>query len=353
MFTLMLPVAGRSSRFPDMRPKWLLTMPDGKLMLEKSVERLDMSVFDDIVIVCLAEHLEAYAPAEKVEASFLAATGYKARVVSLPEPTSSQSETIVKAIELANITGSFFIKDCDNMFACSPKPGNQVATVDLNEVDLIDAKNKSYIEVDSLDRITNIVEKEVISRHFCCGGYGFADAQEFLDAWKMIQSDTEVYVSHVIYQMLLNGADFFKLPAHQYVDWGTLREYRHFCKTHLTVFCDIDGVLLKNGSKFGADGWRTAPIVANLNKLKELQDQGGLYLVLTTSRPESEKAYVLEQLAEFGIDVDACLFNLPHARRILINDFSATNPYPSALAFNLERDSDSLDKYFQHAAVDI
>ena len=37
MKTLILPVPGRSSRFPGMRPKWLLTMPDGKLMLEKHV----------------------------------------------------------------------------------------------------------------------------------------------------------------------------------------------------------------------------------------------------------------------------------------------------------------------------
>lgn len=46
MKTLILPVAGRSSRFPGMRPKWLLTMPDGKLMLEKAVERLDMSDYE-------------------------------------------------------------------------------------------------------------------------------------------------------------------------------------------------------------------------------------------------------------------------------------------------------------------
>ncbi len=60
MFTLILPVAGRSSRFPNMRPKWLLTMPDGKLMIEKSVEQIDLAVFDRVVIVCLKEHLEKY-----------------------------------------------------------------------------------------------------------------------------------------------------------------------------------------------------------------------------------------------------------------------------------------------------
>ena len=37
MKNLILPVAGQSSRYPNMRPKWLITMPDGKLMIEKSV----------------------------------------------------------------------------------------------------------------------------------------------------------------------------------------------------------------------------------------------------------------------------------------------------------------------------
>jgi len=37
MKTLLLPVAGKSARYPGMRPKWLLTMPNGKLMIEQSV----------------------------------------------------------------------------------------------------------------------------------------------------------------------------------------------------------------------------------------------------------------------------------------------------------------------------
>ena len=32
MKILLLPVAGQSARYPGMRPKWLLTMPNGKLM---------------------------------------------------------------------------------------------------------------------------------------------------------------------------------------------------------------------------------------------------------------------------------------------------------------------------------
>jgi 2-C-methyl-D-erythritol 4-phosphate cytidylyltransferase len=67
MKTLILPVAGRSSRFPGMRPKWLLTMPDGKLMLEKAVECLEMNDFDRILVVCLKEHLDTYLTKKSLE----------------------------------------------------------------------------------------------------------------------------------------------------------------------------------------------------------------------------------------------------------------------------------------------
>ena len=41
MKTLLLPVAGKSARYPGMRPKWLLTMPNGKLMIEQSISKIE------------------------------------------------------------------------------------------------------------------------------------------------------------------------------------------------------------------------------------------------------------------------------------------------------------------------
>ncbi|EGQ9189864.1 hypothetical protein F7J78_19165, partial [Vibrio cholerae] len=222
MFTLILPVAGRSSRFPNMRPKWLLTMPDGKLMIEKSIEKLDLSVFDKVVIVCLQEHLEKYTTAEMVIESFTSSTSIVPELVILKEPTSSQSETIYQAVKQGNIEGSIFIKDCDNVFSCQPEPINSVMAIDLNKIDLVDAKNKSYIEVDSLGRISNIVEKEVISNYFCCGGYSFVSASDFCNVFESISSKKEVYISHVIYKMLMSNEEFLKKSADEYIDWGTL-----------------------------------------------------------------------------------------------------------------------------------
>ena len=313
-------------------------------MYEKSVENIDCHVFDRIVIVCLKEHVEKYSSLNVLLESFERSNSVVPEILMLDNATDSQSETIYQALKKSNITESFFIKDCDNVFSCEPYPGNSIATIDLNEIELIDAKNKSYVEVNSLGVVSNIVEKNVISNKFCCGGYSFNSGLEFIAAYEGISSSEEIYISHVIYKMLLEGREFKINPASDYQDWGTLREYQHYCKQYLTVFCDVDGVLLENGSKFGEKSWKTKPIKENLIKLKELQKRGLLHLILTSSRPKTEIEYTVNTLLGEGLKVDDCLFGLPHTRRMLINDFSHTNPYPSAIAINIKRDEKTLDE---------
>lgn len=350
MKTLILPVAGRSSRFPGMRPKWLLTMPDGKLMIEKAVEKLELSNYDRVVVVCLHEHLDAYLTQESL-AVVLAGIGHpNVNVCVLESPTSSQSETVALALEKADITGAFFVKDCDNMFHFKWDGGDEIAVLDLNSVGLIDAKNKSYVNADALGNVSNIVEKQVISNYFCCGGYGFSSAENFLKHFRSIKSQQEVYISHVIYSMIMGGESFRINLADSYTDWGTLREYRHYTRSFITVFCDVDGVLLYNGSKFAKAGWNTEPIAENLQTIARLQQSGFLYLVITSSRPESEVEYLKGRLAEFGVHPDRYVMGLPHTRRILVNDYSLTNPFPTAMSVNLERDSKLLSSILDSIA---
>ena len=55
MFTLILPCAGNSSRYPNMRPKWSLTHPNGRLMITQGISGLDLSNFDSICMGALKE----------------------------------------------------------------------------------------------------------------------------------------------------------------------------------------------------------------------------------------------------------------------------------------------------------
>jgi hypothetical protein len=343
MTTLLLPVAGKSSRFPGMRPKWLLTMPDGRLMIEKSIEGIRLECFNKIVIICLKEHLEAYLSKEGMEQIAQGIDSSRVSYCILQSPTKSQSETVRVAIEMLRIEGPIFIKDCDNYFKFEYQGGNEIATLDLHNIELVDAKNKSYVSLDALGRVTNIAEKSVISNKFCVGGYGFESAREFANYYDELgSSENELYVSHVIYSMILTGKLFHAKEVSEYIDWGTLREYRHYQKKYITIFCDVDGVLLENGSKFGPVGWRTPPLLENLKSLKKLKDLGQLYLIITTSRPKSERGYLEKIFHEQGLYPDDYVMGLPHTARVLVNDYSSTNPYPTSIAINLQRNSDEL-----------
>lgn len=348
MTTLILPVAGQSSRFPGMRPKWLLTMPCGALMIEKSVSKLDMKCFGRIVIVCLAEHIKKFVDFQKLKARINSSLSVNVDWVVLEQGTSSQSETIIAAIEKAEISGPIYIKDCDNEFCSEITGDNQISVIDLNSVDLIDAKNKSYVQTNELYDVINIVEKRVISNFFCCGGYGFEDAATFQSHFRRVahSSSNEIYVSHVIYDMIASGVNFVATEASNYVDWGTKSEYLSYTQHFITVFCDLDGVLFENGSAFGKTGWDTDPIHQNITALKKLKDAGRLHLIITTSRPEAERERTIDSLKKMGLEPDGAIFDLPHSRRYLVNDFANTNPYPSALAINLERNSTKLESLF-------
>ena len=55
--SLILPCAGSSSRFPNMKPKWMLTLPTNKLMIQGSIECLDLQNIDDIYLTFLKGHI--------------------------------------------------------------------------------------------------------------------------------------------------------------------------------------------------------------------------------------------------------------------------------------------------------
>lgn len=353
MTTLILPVAGRSSRFPGMRPKWLLTLPSGRLMIEEAVQKMPLSSFTRVIVTCLKEHLDTYVNEDILRTNLIASISPKIELCILEKQTKCHAETVYKTIKQMNVDGSIYLKDCDNIFSCEPVQNNSVGIVSLNDVGLVDAKNKSYVQVDSLGYVTNIIEKNVISSDFCCGGYSFKKAEEFKAAYEAIvqiaqENSGEIYISHIIYHMLLNGSTFDTHTATQYVDWGTLREYRHIQKNGSTIFCDIDGVLVENSSKFSTNPWRIQPIRENVDALKNFQQRHNCTIVVTTSRPQSVRSELEDFFRKEGIKIQNYVMDLPHTKRILINDFAVTNPYPSSIAINIQRDSKSLKGYLEH-----
>ena len=117
MKTLILPVAGRSARYPGMRPKWMLTMPNGKLMIEQSVSKINCEKFDKVYVIALKEHIDRYVNYKNLLKSLRKNISKKVEIFQLKKDTSCQAETIYQFLKHKKIKSSFLIKDCDNEFS--------------------------------------------------------------------------------------------------------------------------------------------------------------------------------------------------------------------------------------------
>ena len=114
-----------------------------------------------------------------------------------------------------------------------------------------------------------------------------------------------------------------------------------------TLYVDLDGVVGLNEHPLAAGdgGWhRIRPIQENVDALLQRQDSGRHTLIFTTSRSGRFRAAVDAELRRLGFDAFQLVMDLPHARRILINDFAPTNAFPTAEAINIPRDARWLDE---------
>jgi 2-C-methyl-D-erythritol 4-phosphate cytidylyltransferase len=340
---LILPVAGSSTRYPGLRPKWLLTHPNGNLMFHEAILGLDLSQTSEIVLVCREDHYEKFEVEQVVRRQFaISPIKVPYRIIQVA-PTQSQPETVYAAIKKGQISGPIYIKDSDNYFTDVVRPGNRVASINLSQLSYVDAANKSYVELDSQDQIINIVEKHVISNTFCVGGYSFLDAKQFVQTFESLENNSSLYVSHIIFKLLMDGVPFENSNVSEFIDWGTLREWNRFRKEYATLFIDIDGCIVKNSGQFFSPAWGEAQsIPENVEYINRLYDSGKTHIVLSTSRSQLFADVTRKQLNDIGLRFHDIIFNLPHAKRILINDYSGSNPYPSAIAINLDRDSQKL-----------
>ena len=320
-----------------------------RMMVTEAISGLNLDFFDHIYFICLQQHEDKY-QFMKGFVSELDDAGLreKSNIVLLPEQTDSQSETVYTFLSGYDLDGFVFIKDSDGFYRCDVEERNQVAYFDLNDMDDINARTKSYVDLDVNDVVTNIVEKKVISSTFSSGGYGFADAKEFCKTFEKLQDmDGECYISHIIFEMMLSGSTFYGTKTTDFKDWGTLDAWNKYKSQYKCLFVDIDGTLITNSSHhFPPYVGSGEPIENNIDFIAELHEQGKTKIVLTTSRPEKFRQLTIMELQTKGIPFDELVMGLPHCQRVIINDFARSNPYPSCKAINIPRNTDDLKEYF-------
>ena len=360
--TLVVPSAGRSSRFPGVKPKWMLTQPSGCLMVVDALGALDLTHVEHVVIGLLKEHVDKFCGGDVDAILKIFEDGVprlqeiKISIVVIAEETVDQTQTIECILNAAKVTGPIFLKDCDNQFKCPVPAVDGVATLEITretESGVSNVASKGYVAINSqTGQLTSIVEKLMVSNTFCIGGYTWKSAQDFLSRvaqarkYQIMACATkgvELAVSDVIWLKMATGAPFFSIPAANYEDWGTLPSWRAYCDSFKTLFVDIDGTLVKNSGQYFVPTWgTTAPLTKNVEHLNKMHATGRVRIILVTSRLEKFRDATLKQLEQYGVKYDQIFFGMLHASRVVINDYAPTNPYPSAECVNIPRNAEDL-----------
>ena len=338
---IIVPAAGLSTRFPDMKPKYLLYDYKGDLMLANALKPFLYK--HNIHIGILKEHNDKYNASEYIKHEF----GDSVNIIILDQPTRGPADTVYQIIDKVGIFNSeILIKDCDSFFDHEITEGNYVCVSKISQHEVLKKlSSKSFTISNNNGIITDIIEKEVVSDTFCVGGYKFSSALLYKQMFNELSSQREIFVSDVIGRCINNLNIFTEKIVSNYIDVGTAQDWFDY-NDKPVIFCDIDGTIIQAQSRVGDKSYDKTPVPLqkNINRLLELQSKGAQF-VFTTSRENQYKGMTRDMLYSLGFASFDLITGLQNSRRILINDFNNANPYPRAESINLFRDSDDLDRY--------
>lgn len=305
MSTLIVPCMGR--KLANGIPQYLNRHPNGKLLIERSIEGVYTDQYEKVLIVLLAEDEERF---QSKSIIYHEVSQYPIEIVTLDEMTSGPAETVYEALRRNNITGAVVIKDADNYLRTEQVPqGNFVAGLDLNkwERDIHNLRNKSFLIVNEQGNLLDIIEKKVRSDVICLGLYGFKKAEDFIKAYEHLNDAsypiTKLYVSHVIsYLIGYSGRVFHYVSSLAYENWGDERLWKDMQRDYTLYFIDLDHVL-------GIDG-----VLAEDNKLKltTLQNRGAFFIGYTVEN-ENYKIEALKVLREAGLSFIKIVYGCPYS----------------------------------------
>jgi hypothetical protein len=337
---IIVPCCGRSSRFPNQPPKWILPAHDGRPMLALSVAHLQADPAD-LVITILREHEEQF----HVSQGVADAIGEAARIVVVDSPTRSQAETVATTLRRLELREPFLIKDSDNTFELEEieQEHNYICVDSLNNHESINPRNKSYLQVDHKNVITNIREKVVISDLFSVGGYFFRSPQQFLEFYDRLSANTadwqrELYISDVIGSMILEGIPFQARNIGRYEDWGTIHEWRRSLQAHKSYFVLLDGFVFERGSEFFHPQFvdvKPNPVAVDVIRALAASGHSLFYLSI---RPGRLAEMTQRQLDAAGLPSGQVIYDCPITGWVMLTAPHPTLPFQASQAIEIQPD---------------
>jgi dTDP-glucose pyrophosphorylase len=212
VLTVVIPMAGRGSRFADVGyalPKPLLPV-HGVPMIEVVVRNLTPRGPSRFVFICRREHVDQYG---FVPALREVAPGCE--IVTVDQVTEGAACTVMLAEHAVDPNDVLVIANSDQWVDCDIE--SHLALLRREDLDGLimtmtaDDPKWSFVELNPDERVTNVVEKEVVSDEATVGIYTFARGRDFFRAARaMIAADRRVngefYVAPAYNELIAEGA---------------------------------------------------------------------------------------------------------------------------------------------------
>jgi len=333
----------------------------------------------DFIFVVRKEHDELFNITSKIRE----VTHQNVQFRLVDKLTSGPAETALLAIEQTKHGQEFgekietridqseeiIINDCDHFFNASTMLYELNSNKLKNNFDILlsytkprrNASNWSCILTGSKKfsralEVIKIVEKDpklLDNDKGIIGAYYFSNVKLFRDLYDDISnSDGEKYISTLIDLGIRKKLNIFATQAKFGFPLGTEADIIDFENAMSgksihqfkvnTYFVDIDGVLLKHDSGFHSQeedySDNQIAIASNIEQLIT-QYAIGDRIILTTSRPESQREELLKLFSGMDFEFDGLIMGLGDGIRFLINDRKTTDSYvDTAVAINVSRD---------------
>ena len=266
------------------------------------------------------------------------------QLIIIPEKTSGPFMTIKNSLSQINTNIPAFICDCDHSIDIKP----MIDLLDNNDnfsiiIPYWDIKNENiedwgimYLEDNN---IINFSEKKLVGEYLTndnskyvgiIGCYYFKD----LSFFKNYEYSN---ITECLYKYRCNCKPVQIMNAEFFGDIKRFHKSIRERKKIKTIFCDIDGTIIKHDSSPTNEHLEFLP--NSLKKLNEWKNDGNK-IIMTTSR--TKKKDISELLKKYNIPYDELICNLPSGERYLINDIKNILQ-PMSISHNVIRDQ-GIDK---------
>lgn len=352
---IVIPMAGLGSRFFKngiKTPKPLIEV-NGKTLIEHSVDSLGIEgkyIFITRKYDNQNFNIELTNLLKKIRPNSIE--------IQIDSVTSGASETALYAREYIDNNEELVISNCDQLLLWNAE--NFMSSIkELNSDGAIllfkskDPKN-SFAEITN-NQIIKVVEKQAITDNALVGVHYWKHGKDFVESADKLLKDfrsnglPECYISETYNFLIKENKKItpYFVPKNSFIALGTpedvsiyigkIKEY--YSDKPKTIFCDIDGTIIKHSHKF-SDLYNNDPVILEgvINKFNEW-DSKGYKIILTTARKESAREITEGHLNSLGLCWDMLIMGVTNGNRIIINDKLRDEDKDRAIAVNIITDS--------------